>query len=132
MPSIRNSGYADLPLHTGTVPRWLADRMMVMGTLITESIIQNFGIDEVLTRLSDPLWFQSFGAVMGMDWHSSGITTSVMYALKRGLNPRAKEIYDGISGKREELEMVYQASAAVDNEISEEAMLSLLKENRKI
>lgn len=100
MPSIRNSGYADLPLHTGTVPRWLADRMMVMGTLITESIIQNFGIDEVLTRLSDPLWFQSFGAVMGMDWHSSGITTSVMYALKRGLNPRAKDLGIYVCGGR--------------------------------
>ena len=100
MASIRNSGFADLPLHTGTVPRWLADRMMVMGTLITESIIQNFGIDEVLTRLSDPLWFQSFGAVMGMDWHSSGITTSVMYALKRGLNPRAKDLGIYVCGGR--------------------------------
>ena len=84
---IRSSGHADLPLHTGTVPRWLADRMMVLGTLITESLVENFGPEEVLIRLSDPLWFQSFGAVMGMDWHSSGITTSVMYALKRGLNP---------------------------------------------
>ena len=96
----RNSGHADLPLHTGTVPRWLADRMMVMGTLITESIIQNYGVDEVLVRLSDPLWFQSFGAVMGMDWHSSGITTSVMYALKRGLNPRAEELGLYVCGGR--------------------------------
>ena len=97
---IRNSGHADLPLHTGTVPRWLADRMMVLGTLITESLVENFGPDEVLTRLSDPLWFQSFGAVMGMDWHSSGITTSVMYALKRGLNPRAKELGLYVCGGR--------------------------------
>lgn len=96
----RNSGHADLPLHTGTVPRWLADRMMVLGTLITESIIDNYGVDEVLVRLSDPLWFQSFGAVMGMDWHSSGITTSVMYALKRGLNPRAKELGLYVCGGR--------------------------------
>lgn len=96
----RNSGHADLPLHTGTVPRWLADRMMVLGTLITESLVENFGPDEVLVRLSDPLWFQSFGAVMGMDWHSSGITTSVMYALKRGLNPRAKELGIYICGGR--------------------------------
>ena len=100
MPSIRNSGHADLPLHTGTVPRWLADRMMVLGTLITESLVENFGPDEVLVRLSDPLWFQSFGAVMGMDWHSSGITTSVMYALKRGLNPRAKELGIYVCGGR--------------------------------
>ena len=97
---MRNSGHADLPLHTGTVPRWLADRMMVLGTLITESLVENFGPDEVLVRLSDPLWFQSFGAVMGMDWHSSGITTSVMYALKRGLNPRAKELGIYVCGGR--------------------------------
>ncbi len=97
---IRNSGHADLPLHSGTVPRWLADRMMILGTLITESLVDNFGVDEVLTRLSDPLWFQSFGAVMGMDWHSSGITTSVMYALKRGLNPRAKELGIYVCGGR--------------------------------
>ena len=97
---IRNSGHADLPLHTGTVPRWLADRMMVLGSLITESLVLNFGPDEVLRRLSDPLWFQSLGAVMGMDWHSSGITTSVMYALKRGLNPRAKELGIYVCGGR--------------------------------
>lgn len=97
---LRNSGHADLPLHSGTVPKWLADRMMVTGTLIIESIIQNYGVDEALTRLSDPLWFQSFGAVMGMDWHSSGITTSVMYALKRGLNPRAQELGLYVCGGR--------------------------------
>ena len=100
MPQFRNSGHADLPLHPGTVPRWLADRMMVLGTLITESLVKNFGPEEVLVRLSDPLWFQSFGAVMGMDWHSSGITTSVMYALKRGLNPRAKELGIYVCGGR--------------------------------
>lgn len=74
--------------------------MMVMGTLIVESLVQNYGVDEVLVRLSDPLWFQSFGAVMGMDWHSSGITTSVLYALKRGLNPRAKELGLYVCGGR--------------------------------
>ncbi len=97
---IRSAGHADLPLHTGTVPKWLADRMMVMGTLIVESLVQNYGVDEVLVRLSDPLWFQSLGAVMGMDWHSSGITTSVLYALKRGLNPRAKELGLYVCGGR--------------------------------
>ncbi len=96
----RNSGHADLPLHTGTVPRWLADRMRDLGALIVESLVLNYGPDEVLVRLSDPLWFQSFGAVMGMDWHSSGITTSVMYALKRGLNPRAKELGIYVCGGR--------------------------------
>jgi len=97
---MRNSGHADLPLHSGTVPRWLADRMMQLGTLITESIIDNYGTDEVLVRLSDPLWFQSLGAVMGMDWHSSGITTSVMYALKRGLSARENELGIYICGGR--------------------------------
>lgn len=96
----KSTGHADLPLHTGIVPKWLADRMMQTGTLIVESIIENFGKKEVLVRLSDPLWFQSLGAVMGMDWHSSGITTSVMYALKRGINARAKEFGLCICGGR--------------------------------
>lgn len=97
---IKSTGHADLPLHSGTVPRWLADRMRDLGTLIIESLILNYGQKEVLTRLSDPLWFQSLGAVLGMDWHSSGITTSVMYALKRGLNPRAQELGIYICGGR--------------------------------
>lgn len=97
---IKSSGHADLPLHTGTVPKWLADRMMVLGSLIVESLVDNYGTDEVLVRLSDPLWFQSLGAVMGMDWHSSGITTSVMYALKRGLNPKAKDLGIYVCGGR--------------------------------
>lgn len=98
---IKHTGHADLPLHGGTVPKWLADRMMQMGSLIIESIITNFGKKEVLVRLSDPLWFQSLGAVMGMDWHSSGITTSVMYALKRGINKRAKDFGLCVCGGRE-------------------------------
>ncbi len=96
----KNTGHADLPLHSGTVPKWLADRMMKLGTLIIQSLVYNFGKKEVLIRLSDPLWFQSFGAVMGMDWHSSGITTSVMYALKRGLNPIAHELGICVCGGR--------------------------------
>ena len=66
--------------------------MKELGTLIVESLVYNFGKKEVLLRLSDPLWFQSLGAVLGMDWHSSGITTSVMGALKRGVNPLFKEL----------------------------------------
>lgn len=97
---MQRSGHADLPLHTGIVPKWLADRMMTTGTLIIEALVINYGKKEALRRLSDPLWFQSFGAVMGMDWHSSGITTSVMYALKRGLNPRAKELGIVVCGGR--------------------------------
>lgn len=97
---IKRSGYADLPLHTGTVPKWLADRMMKLGTEIVEALVLNYGKKEVLIRLSDPLWFQSLGCVLGMDWHSSGITTSVMYALKRGLNRRAKELGIVVCGGR--------------------------------
>src|ERR1700710_2542969 len=89
---MKRSGSADLPLHYGYVPQWLAERMARLGLAITESIITEYGKEEVLRRLSDPLWFQSFGAVMGMDWHSSGITTSVMGALKRAINPHAKEL----------------------------------------
>jgi len=89
---MKRSGSADLPLHYGYVPKWLADRMAKLGLAITEAIILEYGKEEVLRRLSDPFWFQSLGAVMGMDWHSSGITTSVMGALKRAINPHAKEL----------------------------------------
>jgi hypothetical protein len=88
---VKRSGIADLPLHGGRVPAWLADRMTSLGTAITESVVHHYGRSEFLTRLSDPFWFQALGAVMGMDWHSSGITTSVMGALKRGLAPGAGE-----------------------------------------
>lgn len=89
---MKRSGSADLPLHYGYVPKWLADRMAKLGLAITESIITEYGKEEILRRLSDPFWFQSFGAVMGMDWHSSGITTSVMGALKKAVNPHAKQL----------------------------------------
>src|SRR6202790_4788500 len=89
---MQRSGHADLPLHGGRVPKWLAERMTRLGTAITESILHHYGASAFLSRLSDPFWFQALGSVMGMDWHSSGITTSVMGALKRGLNPRAAEL----------------------------------------
>jgi hypothetical protein len=89
---MKRSGSADLPLHYGYVPKWLAERMSRLGLAITQSIITEYGKEEMLRRLSDPFWFQSFGAVMGMDWHSSGITTSVMGALKRAVNPHAREL----------------------------------------
>ncbi len=96
----KRTGIADLPLHTGTVPRWLADRMRDLGRLIVEAIVENYGKREFLVRLSDPLWFQSFGAVLGMDWHSSGITTSVMFALKRGISPLSRELGIYVCGGR--------------------------------
>jgi uncharacterized protein len=89
---MKRSGSADLPLHTGYVPQWLYERMAKLGFAITEAIITEYGKKEFLSRMSDPFWFQSFGAVMGMDWHSSGITTSVMGALKRAINPHSKDL----------------------------------------
>jgi hypothetical protein len=97
---MKRSGTADLPLHGGHVPAWLAGRMTLLGTGIVESILLHYGHSELLSRLSDPFWFQALGSVMGMDWHSSGITTSVMGALKRGLNPRAAELGLYVCGGR--------------------------------
>jgi hypothetical protein len=97
---MKRSGIADLPLHGGRVPPWLAERMTKLGTAITETIIHDYGTSAFLSRLSDPFWFQALGSVMGMDWHSSGITTSVMGALKRGLASRADELGLYICGGR--------------------------------
>jgi uncharacterized protein len=97
---MKRSGFADLPLHGGRVPPWLSERMTRLGSAIAENIVYNYGSGEFLSRLSDPFWFQAFGSVMGMDWHSSGITTSVVGALKRGLNPRARELGLHVCGGR--------------------------------
>jgi uncharacterized protein len=97
---MKRSGIADLPLHGGRVPAWLGERMTRLGTAICESILCQYGAPELLSRLSDPFWFQALGTVMGMDWHSSGITTSVLGALKRGLNPRAHELGIYLCGGR--------------------------------
>jgi hypothetical protein len=96
----RRTGAADLPLHGGRVPAWLATRMAALGRVMTEAIVLHFGRDEFLRRMSHPFWFQSFGAVMGMDWHSSGITTSVIGALKRGLAPLQDELGIYVCGGR--------------------------------
>lgn len=96
----QRTGSANLPLHYGRVPQWLADRMVRLGVVMSEAIIHHYGRDELLRRFAHPFWFQSFGAVMGMDWHSSGMTTSVIGALKRGLTPRAHELGIHICGGR--------------------------------
>ena len=96
----RRSGSADLPLHGGRVPAWLGQRMSALGAVICQAIVHHYGRDEFLRRLSHPFWFQSFGAVMGMDWHSSGITTSVIGALKRGLAPLSGELGIHVCGGR--------------------------------
>jgi uncharacterized protein len=96
----KRAGSADLPLHGGQVPRWLADRMTRLGAVMAQAIVHHYGRDELLRRLANPFWFQSFGAVMGMDWHSSGITTSVIGALKRGLTPLRNELGVHVCGGR--------------------------------
>ena len=95
--------HADLPLHYGKVPLWLSERMKLLGGAIIESIVLEYGTSAVLNRLADPFWFQSFGCVLGMDWHSSGITTSVMGALKGAINPRFKELGIYICGGKGKL-----------------------------
>src|SRR3954452_17986844 len=97
---IQKTGIANLPLHYGRVPTWLAYRMAKLGAIISQAIIQHYGRDEFLRRLLNPFWFQSFRAVMGMDWHSSGITPSVIGALKRGLAPLSRELGIHVCGGR--------------------------------
>jgi hypothetical protein len=82
------------------VPKWLGDRMTRLGAVMCEAIVHHYGRDELIHRLAHPFWFQSFGAVMGMDWHSSGITTSVIGALKRGLTPMSGELGIHVCGGR--------------------------------
>ncbi len=87
-----SSGNARLPLHPGRVPRWLYARMEKIGLAIAELVIMEHGTKGFLSRMSDPFWFQALGCVMGMDWHSSGITTSVLGSLKKGINRNSKEL----------------------------------------
>src|SRR5690349_21459707 len=96
----RRTGSADLPLHGGRVPQWLASRMSRLGAVMVQAIVLEYGREELLRRLAHPFWFQSFGAGMGMDWHSSGITTSVIGALKRGLEPLSAELGIHVCGGR--------------------------------
>ena len=97
---MNRGGSADLPLHGGAVPHWLASRMAKLGRVITEALVLEYGRDEFLRRLAHPFWFQSLGCVMGMDWHSSGITTSVLGALKRGLRDVEWELGIHVCGGR--------------------------------
>lgn len=127
---------ADLPLHSGSAPRWLFDRMVDLAGAITDVLIDEYGQAELLRRLADPYWFQAFGCVLGFDWHSSGVTTTTMGALKEAIDPAAtgltvvggkgatsRETPDEIdatpvdlsTGTRERLKRTSRLSAAVDN-----------------
>lgn len=97
---ITRSGQADLPLHPGKVPPWLYERMARMARAIVEAVVADYGKSSFLSKISDPYWFQALGSVLGMDWHSSGITTSVMGALKQAVNPISKELGLYVCGGR--------------------------------
>lgn len=86
-----------LPLHTGKAPRWLFQRMVRLSAAIAELIIMEQGATEFIRRISDPVWFQAFGCVVGFDWHSSGVTTTLCGALKEGLT-RAKDLPIAVCG----------------------------------
>src|SRR3977135_2146992 len=94
------TGSADLPLHGGRVPQWLASRMAPLGAVMVEALVLQEGPHGVLRRLAHPFWFQALGCILGMDWHSSGITTSVLGALKRGLSGREDELGLTVCGGR--------------------------------
>lgn len=92
------TGIAHLPLHGGKAPSWLFQRMKRLSREITLFIIDAFGTEEMLLRLSDPYWFQAFGCVLGFDWHSSGVTTTVCGALKEGIKGMEKELGFFVAG----------------------------------
>lgn len=127
---------ADLPLHTGSAPRWLFDRMVELSEVLSTAIIEEYGQAELLSRLADPYWFQALGCVLGFDWHSSGITTTTMGALKTALSPQKHGVVivggkgktsrrtpneidetplDISGGIRERLKRTSKLSASVDN-----------------
>ena len=89
---MKRSGTADLKLHGGAVPSWLFNRMKRLTLPIVEAIIEQKGQDDFLERMSDPFWFQSFGTVIGMDWNSSGVTTTVMSAMRQAIHPVSKQL----------------------------------------
>ena len=98
MKGMARTGIAKLPLHTGSCPAWLFFRMRKLAACLSEIIIYQYGVDEFLRRISDPVFFQAFGCAIGFDWHSSGVTTTVCGALKEGLRDRANELGIFITG----------------------------------
>jgi len=97
------TGYTTLPLHGGHAPRWLFERMVKLAGSITEAIVIEFGTKEFLKRVSDPVWFQSLGCVLGFDWHSSGLTTTTTGAIRKGLKIRCLNLVFLSQGEKERL-----------------------------
>ena len=98
LPGSRRTGIANLPLHHGKAPRWLFERMVKLAREITVVIVSDFGPEEMLQRLSHPYWFQAFGCVLGFDWHSSGVTTTLCGALKEGIRGLEKDLGFFVAG----------------------------------
>ncbi|MGD2153138.1 MAG: DUF763 domain-containing protein [Gemmatimonadales bacterium] len=94
----RRTGTATLPLHRGRAPRWLFQRMTELARALTEALVIEHGAASFLERLADPFWFQAFGCVLGFDWHSSGVTTTVCGALKAGLAGAATDTSIYVAG----------------------------------
>jgi hypothetical protein len=92
------TGTAQLPLHYGNAPRWLFGRMVLLSREITRAVVMEYDTEEMLRKLSNPFWFQAFGCVLGFDWHSSGVTTTVCGALKEGLKDCSQELGLFIAG----------------------------------
>ena len=95
---MKKSGITNLPLHYGKAPKWLFQRMIKLAREISIIIVEEFGPIELLKKISDPFWFQSFGCILGFDWHSSGVTTTVCGALKEGIKNIEKELGVFIAG----------------------------------
>ena len=134
---MQRSGSADLPLRSGRIPSWLYERMKKLTLPMVEAILLEQGKDDFLARLSDPFWFQSFGAVIGMDWNSSGVTTIVMAALKESLNPVSKDLGLYVCGGKgnasrktpEELLRVGDRTGLDGNELARASKLSAKVDN---
>lgn len=134
------TGVADLPLHYGSCPKWLFPRMKKLGRAITEIIVLEFGKDEFLRRIADPFFFQSFGCVLGFDWHSSGLTTTVTGALKEGLGTDLGLAVLGGKGRAsrktpeqiENLENVFSLSSSVIEELKYASRLAAKVDNNCI
>jgi hypothetical protein len=94
----KRTGYTELPLHYGKAPRWLFDLMKKLAREISIVIVEEFGPEDLLQKLSDPAWFQAFGCVLGFDWHSSGLTTTTLGALKDGLKGTENDLGIFIAG----------------------------------
>ncbi|HAA13834.1 MAG TPA: DUF763 domain-containing protein [Cytophagales bacterium] len=137
---MKRSGAADLPLMGGRIPPWLFNRMKELSLPIVEAILQDYGHQGFLSRLSDPYWFQSFGAVIGMDWNSSGVTTAVMRALKASLNPHAQELGLYIAGGKgkestqtpHELLQIGEATGLDGNALAHASKLSAKVDNTAV